>query len=58
VVGNKVYTLEGHENEVDKLSGEKVTVKGKVKAFMQTRQESKWRDPRLTASGPLPASTP
>jgi hypothetical protein len=30
VVGSKVYTLEGHEGEVDKLAGEKATVKGKV----------------------------
>jgi hypothetical protein len=30
VVGNKVYTLDGHEAGLDKLAGEKVTVKGKV----------------------------
>src|SRR5581483_138818 len=30
VVGNKVYTLEGHEAELDKLAGMKATVKGKV----------------------------
>ena len=30
VVGSKVYTLEGHEGELDKLAGEKVTVKGEV----------------------------
>ena len=30
VVGSKVYTLEGHEAELDKLAGEKVTVKGEV----------------------------
>ena len=30
VVGSKVYALEGHEAELDKLAGEKVTVKGKV----------------------------
>ena len=30
VVGSKVYTLEGHEAELDKLAGEKVTVKGGV----------------------------
>jgi hypothetical protein len=30
VVGNDVYTLQGHEGELDKLAGEKVTVKGKV----------------------------
>ena len=30
IVGEKVYTLEGHEAEVDKLAGKKATVKGKV----------------------------
>src|SRR5229473_685618 len=30
VVGKKVYTLDGHEAEVDKLAGEKATVKGTV----------------------------
>jgi hypothetical protein len=30
VVGGKVYTLEGHEAELDKLAGAKATVKGKV----------------------------
>lgn len=30
VVGKKVYTLEGHEAELDKLAGEKATVKGNV----------------------------
>ena len=30
VVGKKVYTLEGHEAELDKLAGAKATVKGKV----------------------------
>ncbi len=30
VVGNRVYTLEGHESEVDKLAGQKATVKGSV----------------------------
>ncbi len=30
VVGAKVYTLDGHEAEVDKLAGEKATVKGTV----------------------------
>lgn len=30
VAGNKVYTLEGHETELDKLAGEKATVKGTV----------------------------
>ncbi len=28
VVGRKVYTLEGHEAELDKLAGQKATVKG------------------------------
>ena len=30
VVGSKVYTLEGHESEVDKLAGQKATIKGSV----------------------------
>ena len=30
IVGDKVYTLEGHEAEVDKLAGTKATVKGSV----------------------------
>ena len=30
IVGEKVYTLEGHEAEVDKLAGKKATVKGNV----------------------------
>jgi hypothetical protein len=30
VVGSKVYTLEGHESDLDKLAGEKATVKGKL----------------------------
>ena len=30
VVGKKVYTLEGHEAELDKLAGEPATIKGKV----------------------------
>ena len=30
VVGKKVYTLEGHEAELDKVAGMKATVKGKV----------------------------
>jgi len=29
-VGDKVYTLSGHERELDKLAGERVTVKGTV----------------------------
>jgi hypothetical protein len=28
VVGKKVYTLEGHEADLDKLAGQRVTVKG------------------------------
>jgi hypothetical protein len=32
VVGKKVYTLEGHESEVDKLAGSRATVKGTVKS--------------------------
>jgi len=31
VIGSKVYTLEGHESEVDKLAGQKATVRGSVK---------------------------
>jgi hypothetical protein len=30
IVGSKVYTLEGHEAELYKLAGQKVTVKGDV----------------------------
>ena len=30
IVGKKVYTLEGHEAELDKVAGMKATVKGKV----------------------------
>jgi hypothetical protein len=30
VVGDKVYTLSGHEAELDKLAGEKATIKGDV----------------------------
>jgi hypothetical protein len=30
VVGNKVYKLDGHESELDKLAGQKATVKGNV----------------------------
>lgn len=30
VVGKKVYTLEGHEAELDKLAGQRVAVKGTV----------------------------
>ncbi len=31
VVGKRVYTLEGHEAELDKYAAQKVTVKGTVK---------------------------
>jgi len=31
VVGKSVYTLEGHETELDKYAAQKVTVKGTVK---------------------------
>lgn len=34
VVGKKVYTLEGHEAELDKLAGTRATVKGKVMGEM------------------------
>ncbi len=30
VVGKKVYTLQGHEAELDKLAGQRVSVKGAV----------------------------
>jgi hypothetical protein len=30
VVGDKVYVLSGHETELDKLAGQKATVKGDV----------------------------
>ncbi len=30
VVGKKVYTLEGHDAELDRLAGMKATVKGKL----------------------------
>ena len=30
VVGQKVYTLQGHEDDLDKLAGQRVTVKGAV----------------------------
>jgi hypothetical protein len=29
-VGKKVYTLDGHEAELDKLAGERTTVKGSM----------------------------
>lgn len=31
IAGKKAYTLEGHEVELDKLAGQKVTVKGSLK---------------------------
>jgi hypothetical protein len=34
VVGKKVYTLEGHEAELNKLVGERATVKGSVMGEM------------------------
>jgi hypothetical protein len=30
VTGDKVYTLEGHDSELEKLAGQKVTVAGKL----------------------------
>ena len=30
VIGDKVYTLNGHEEELDKLAGQRATVTGKV----------------------------
>ena len=38
VVGKKVYTLEGHDAELDKLAGERATVKGSVMGEMITVQ--------------------
>ena len=38
VVGKKVYTLEGHEAELDKVAGMKATVKGKVSGEAVTVQ--------------------
>lgn len=40
VVGKKVYTLEGHEGELDKLAGMKATVKGKVSGETVTVQSA------------------
>jgi len=34
VVGKRVYTLDGHEAELDKLAGERATVKGSVMGEM------------------------
>ena len=30
VIGEKVYTLKGNKSDIDKLAGERATVKGKV----------------------------
>ena len=38
-VENKVYTLEGHEAELAKLAGQKVTVKGTLKGGTLSVQE-------------------
>src|SRR5882724_309334 len=38
VVGKKVYALEGHEAELDKLAGMEATVKGKVSGETVTVQ--------------------
>ena len=40
VVGKKVYTLEGHEAELDKLAGMRATVKGKVSGESVTVQSA------------------
>ena len=34
IVGKKVYTLDGHEAELDKLAGERATVKGSLMGEM------------------------
>ncbi len=34
VIGKKVYTLDGHEAELDKLAGKRATVKGIVMGEM------------------------
>jgi hypothetical protein len=47
VVGKKVYTLEGHEAELDKVAGTKATVKGKVSGETLTRYSR--RIPLLTS---------
>ncbi len=39
VVGSKVYTLEGHEAELDKLAGERASVKGEVIARRGIRRD-------------------
>ena len=38
LVGKKVYTLEGHEAELDKVAGMKATVKGRVSGETVTVQ--------------------
>jgi hypothetical protein len=38
IVGKKVYTLEGHKAELDKVAGMKATVKGKVSGETVTVQ--------------------
>jgi hypothetical protein len=38
VVGQKVYTLEGHEEELNKIAGKKATVKGNVTGEIMTVQ--------------------
>ena len=38
VVGKRVYTLEGYKPELDKLAGERATVKGSVMGEMMTVQ--------------------
>lgn len=38
VVGKKVYTLEGHETELDRLAGRKATVKGTISGQTVTVQ--------------------
>jgi hypothetical protein len=38
IVGDKVYNLEGHEAEVDKLAGKKATIKGNVTGETMTVQ--------------------
>ena len=36
VVGKNVYTLQGHEADLDKFAGQKVTVKGSMKGSAMT----------------------
>lgn len=51
LVGDKVYPLNGHEGELDKLAGEKVTVKERSTAtlFPSTRL---WLPSRTSAYFP------